>query len=539
MAASCFYDVFLSFSGVDSRKKFTGHLLVALDRHGFCTFRDDTKLKRGEEIGLGLLKAIEQSKISVIVFSKKYASSRWCLDELVKIMDCKSTLNQIVIPIFYDVQPSDVRSQKGCYAQAFAHHENHFDLESVKNWRSALAKAANLSGYVLQNVANGSESTFIETVVGEVADKLNPTCLSVADYPVGIHYRVQKLSGFLKLGSNSDDVRIVTVWGIGGIGKTTVAKALFNRIHRTREFEGSSFLRDVRETSMQPNGLIKLQESLLCDLLMDRNQTIRSEDHGIEVIKRRAWCRKVLLVLDDVDNIRQLRALAINRDLLRPGSRVILTIRDLSSTTSLQVDEVYKIKKLNGEESLQLFSWHTFRRDHPVEDYESLSKEVVSYSNGLPLVLEILGSLLSNRDMLEWRSELEKLRKIPHKDVQGKLTLSFDSLDDKLKGLFLHIACFFVGMNQDLSIKILKDCGFFPESGIGVLSRRFLVRIDGDNRLMMHDLIQDMAREIVRQESPEEPGERSRLWYQEDVLDVLRNNTIRAQCLNYLHILLH
>ncbi|XP_059654440.1 disease resistance protein RPV1-like [Cornus florida] len=154
MAASFVYDVFLSFSGVDTRNKFTGHLLAALDRHGFNIFRDDTKLRRGEEIGPGLLKAIKQSRISVIVFSENYASSKWCLDELVKIMNCKEELNQIVIPIFYDVQPSDVRSQRGCYAKAFANHRKRFNLESVKKWRLALTQAANLSGYVLQNEAN-------------------------------------------------------------------------------------------------------------------------------------------------------------------------------------------------------------------------------------------------------------------------------------------------------------------------------------------------------------------------------------------------
>ncbi|XP_059652422.1 disease resistance protein RPV1-like isoform X2 [Cornus florida] len=525
MAASCVYDVFLSFSGVDTRKKFTGHLLAALDRHGFNTFRDDTKLTRGEEIGPRLLKAIEESRVSLIVFSENYASSRWCLEELVKIMYCKRTLNQIVIPIFYDVQPFDVRSQRGCYTEAFASHEKQFNLELVRNWRLALAEAANLSGYGLQNVANGCESTFIEIVVGEVADKLNPTCLSVADCLVGIQHHLEKLSLFLKLGSNSDDVRIVAIWGIGGIGKTTIAKAMYNRIHRHHEFESSSFLANIGQTSKQPNGLVELQEKLLCDLLMDGNQRIRSEDHGIEVIKRRAWSRKVLLVLDDVDNISQMRALAINRDLLSPGSRIIVTTRDLSSLSSLRMDEVYMPKELNEEESLQLFSWHAFRRDHPVEDYEILSKEVVSYAKGLPLVLEILGSFLSDKAVHEWSSELKKLKKIPHHDVQGKLALSFNSLDDEQKGLFLHIAFFLVGMNQDFSIKILEGCGFFPESGIGVLSCLCLVRIDQRNRLMMHDLIQDMAREIVRQESPEEPGERSRLWYRADVLDVLRNNT--------------
>ncbi|XP_059652484.1 disease resistance protein Roq1-like [Cornus florida] len=161
MAASCVYDVFLSFRGLDTRKTFTGHLLAALDQHGFYTFMGDTKLPRGEEVGPELLKAIEESRVSVIVFSKNYASSRWCLDELVKIIDCKRTLHQIVIPVFYDVQPSDVRSQSGCYAEAFARHENRLDLKRVKNWRSALEKASNLSGYVLQNVANGYLILFI------------------------------------------------------------------------------------------------------------------------------------------------------------------------------------------------------------------------------------------------------------------------------------------------------------------------------------------------------------------------------------------
>ncbi|XP_059652450.1 disease resistance protein Roq1-like [Cornus florida] len=189
----------------------------------------------------------------------------------------------------------------------------------MKKWRSALAEAANLSGYILQNVANGCESMFIEFVVGEVADKLNPTCLSVAEYPIGIHRLVQQLSKFMRLESNSD-VRIVATWGIGGIGKTTISKAMYNCIYR--KFESSCFLANVGQTSMQHNGLVELQEKLLCDLLMDGNQRIRSEDHGIEVIKKRACSRRVLLVLDDVDNIRQLSGLAINRDLLCPGTRI-------------------------------------------------------------------------------------------------------------------------------------------------------------------------------------------------------------------------
>lgn len=107
------YDVFLSFSGVDTRNNFTSHLLTALERHGFHTFRDDTKLNRGECIRDELLKAIEGSRISLVILSKNYAASGWCLNELVKIMECKKTLQQTVLPIFYNVEPSDVRVQRG------------------------------------------------------------------------------------------------------------------------------------------------------------------------------------------------------------------------------------------------------------------------------------------------------------------------------------------------------------------------------------------------------------------------------------------
>ncbi|CAK7338778.1 unnamed protein product [Dovyalis caffra] len=155
------YDVFLSFRGKDTRKNFTDHLYTALDKAGIHTFRDENELLRGEEISKHLLKAINESKISIVVFSKGYASSRWCLNELVEILECKNkNTDHIVLPIFYDIDPSDVRNQMGSFAKAFDKHGEQFK-EKAKEWRKALEEVGNLSGWNLNDMANGYAFFFL------------------------------------------------------------------------------------------------------------------------------------------------------------------------------------------------------------------------------------------------------------------------------------------------------------------------------------------------------------------------------------------
>lgn len=149
------YQVFLSFRGEDTRTNFTDHLFLALVHAGIHTFRDDIELQRGEDICSELLEAIENSRISVIIFSKNYADSRWCLDELVKIMECKKNVRQTVLPVFYDISPSEVRNQTGLFAEAFTKHESRFKFERVERWRKALTEAANLSGWDLHEASKG------------------------------------------------------------------------------------------------------------------------------------------------------------------------------------------------------------------------------------------------------------------------------------------------------------------------------------------------------------------------------------------------
>lgn len=142
------YDVFLSFRGKDTRQNFTSHLLCALRRKAIGTFID-SEVRKGDEIPPTLLKAIEDSKVSIIIFSKNYASSTWCLDELSKIIECYESHGQMVIPVFYRVNPSDVLEQTGIFAKAFAKHERNFKqrVDKVEWWKTALKKVANLAGW--------------------------------------------------------------------------------------------------------------------------------------------------------------------------------------------------------------------------------------------------------------------------------------------------------------------------------------------------------------------------------------------------------
>ena len=144
------WDVFLSFRGEDTRFNFTDHLYNELMRRGIRTFRDDEGLERGGEIQPSLLKAIEDSMNSVVVFSQNYAHSKWCLDELDKIMRSRKEKRQMVLPVFYHVDPSDVRKQKGSFEEAFARY-GEVTEERVLRWRKALTEAANLAGWHVQD----------------------------------------------------------------------------------------------------------------------------------------------------------------------------------------------------------------------------------------------------------------------------------------------------------------------------------------------------------------------------------------------------
>jgi hypothetical protein len=317
------------------------------------------------------------------------------------------------------------------------------------------------------------------------------------------------------------------MWGMGGTGKTTIAKAIYNKIGRN--FEGRSFLANIRETWKQTAGKVSLQEQLLRDIFKETTTKIQNIESGKIILKDRLFHKRVLLVLDDVNSLDQLNVLCGSREWFGSGSRIIITTRDKHIIRGNRVDKVYTMKEMDVTESIELFSWNAFKQASARKDFAEISNKIVEYSGGLPLALEVLGSYLFDRGVTDWNCVLEKIKLIPNDQVQEKLKISYDGLnDDTMKEIFLDIACFFIGMDRNDVIQILNGCGLFAEVGINVLVERSLVTVDDKNMLGMHDLLRDMGREIIREKSPKEPEERSRLWFHKDVLGVLIERTVRT-----------
>ncbi|XP_039168539.1 disease resistance protein RPV1-like [Eucalyptus grandis] len=518
-----YYHVFLSFRGPDVRKNFLSHLYAALDQNGLNTFVDSKELRKGEKISQGLLRVIEESRVAIIVFSKNYASSRWCLEELSKIIECKERNGLIVFPVFYKVEPREVRAWKESYGRAMDKHESKFgkDSEEVKRWKEALLEAGSLSGWELND---RHEAELIQCIVKELSIHLNRTSLHVAKYPVGIKSQVRKLILLLQkeLDNGDDDVLMIGLWGPGGIGKTTIAKALYNAIEK--QYQGCSFLARVRETSNQSNGLLTLQERLMYELLSPGCLTIVSVDRGISLIRERLCCKKVLVVLDDVDKLDHLNALAGKRDWFGKGSTIIVTSRDKHLLLSHDISCVYEVGALEDDKALKLFTRHAFPNGKTVGIQRDLIDRALHYAASLPLALEVLGSFLRGRTKAAWESTFNKFSKIPEPTINQVLKISFDGLEDNEKEIFLDIACFFKGKSIEYIEEVLNSRDFHTTIGIEILIDRSLIK-DEYGSLQMHDLIQFMGKNIVNQECRDDPRKRSRLWLFEDVQSILNEDT--------------
>jgi len=337
---------------------------------------------------------------------------------------------------------------------------------------------------------------------------------------VGIGKRIADVESLMQL--EATDVRMIGIWGMGGIGKTTIAQEVYDKM--CFKYDSCCFLANIREESGR-HGMNFLKEKLFSKLLREEHLNIGTPDGFQKLVERRLHRMKVLIVLDDVDDSEQLEKLA-RTDWFGYGSRIIVTTRD-KQVLATESANVYHAEALNFDESLRLFNLNAFKKKHVEAEYEELSKKAVDYAKGIPLVLKVLGHRLHGKDKEIWESELER-EGVHNKKVHDIIKSSYYDLEEDEKRMFLDIACFFYG--QQLQVKyidfLLKDRDYSVVAGLERLKDKALISISQENTVLMHDIIRETAWQIAGQESIEDPRSQVRLFDPDDIYRVLTYNKV-------------
>ncbi|XP_031474370.1 disease resistance protein L6-like [Nymphaea colorata] len=515
------FDVFLSFRGTDARQGFISHLYKELNRFGVITFIDSEELQKGERISQ-LFHYMESSQIFIPILSKNYAQSKWCLLEAAKMVEIAEGAQQKmrpIIPVFYHVDPSDVKDDGGLYKSAIVELQKEGGLEgvNVQECIDALKTIGRISGFPFKK-GTENEAELISCVRRDVEKLLGRVRFAVQ--PIGIDSQIDKVIKMLEAQVNG--VCMVGICGMGGIGKTTIAKAIYDKLPFS-EFDGRIFIEDMRELASDRKGHISVQEMLICDVLKIGSVSIRTVEDGWNIIKQKIGGKRVLLILDNVDKVDQLKPLLGDYichkpdDLVGGGSKIVVTTRDKAVLLRYKMKEhqIYYPEELKDPWSLKLFYKHAFMHEPPSFELLHLAKEVAGIVGGLPLVLVTIGSVfagLLTRE--EWEGELKKIRKNRGAHILEKLKWSYDGLDNDQKCVFLDIACFLVGAKKKRATYLWDDRSH--ENAIRVLKERNLISIDDEDRFRMHDLIQEMGRSIGSGEGNIDPYINIRLCFKNE-----------------------
>ncbi|XP_071718519.1 disease resistance protein RPV1-like [Rutidosis leptorrhynchoides] len=535
------YGVFLSFRGVDTRLGFIDHLYKALIDAKIKTFLDDEEIETGEDLKPELEIAIKASKASIIVLSKNYASSTWCLDELVLILEQRLISDHIVIPIFYHVEPTDVRKQQNSFGDAMAKHQQTMEKETdvekksqraekMEKWKEALTAVADLKG---KDAKGRRETEFIEEIVTNIYRMIGGSQITSLPYLFGMEDSIEVVSTWLKNGSSDDKADILTILGIPGIGKTTLARYVYGS--NAHLFERSSFIEGIAtKCNAQVYKLLDLQKQLLGDI--STKCPVQGDD-SLEYtlkIEKALTQRKMFIILDDVGSVDQL-CLLLGRKGFHPGSKIIITTKDasLTDTYASSINHVVQpehknhlLKGLDRIASMELLSDHAFMSTSPKEGYEDVLNQLIKYCEGHPLALKVLGESLRNQPVAIWEDRIKVLKEETDSRINNVLRTSYDSIpSNNDKKLFKYISCFFAGLDRVFTGTILDACNICTLAGFRNLIDRCLLEMITEkcnDILMMHSLIQEMGRDVVRQESIMKPCKRSLLWCSEESLKVLK-----------------
>jgi len=357
---------------------------------------------------------------------------------------------------------------------------------------------------------------------------------------IGIQPRVEALESLLKLNSKEDDIRVLGIWGMGGIGKTTLASVLYDRI--SYQFDACCFIENFseiyRNSGGRYGGATAVHKRILCQTMEEKNLDVYSPSEISGIVMNRLGNIKLLVVLDDVDQYEQLLELNIDPSSLLAGSRIIITTRDEHILIQYDADEIYEAQFMDENDAHKLLCRKAFKNDYSNITFEELVNEVLKHAELLPLAIGVMGSFLYKRDARQWRATLDGWRDNPNSGIMKVLQTSFDVLEQREKDIFLHIACFFKGERDDYIRKILDACGLNPNIGIPLLAEKSLIALRNEE-IHMHVMLQELGKQVVRGQHPDEPGFWSRLWLYRDFHRAMMTKTVTylsEQILWFFHL---